>query len=163
MALARAENIKIDAGKLISSVFGKHDDLSFIYFGVDEDWKFANSLKSSLKKFSYMYCGKNSYSYTPDFLIKCGSDAMSFSTDKKADAIIVDLNELNFSTIIYMSLEGMLKEDGILCINGPGSYRYPLFKAMMKEGIIDLFGQNEFEERGIVIFRKQNEKFSRIF
>jgi hypothetical protein len=160
MVSVRVDNSKLDPGKLIGSTFGKQDGLSFVYFGNDDAWAFALSIISTLKKVKYRYCGNTGS--PPLGVESCGCDPMSFPTTEKSDVVVVDLNENSFSTILYMCLEGLLKDDGLLCINGPGSYRFPLFRAMMKEGVISTFRQNEFEERGIVLFRKQTGKFSRI-
>jgi hypothetical protein len=152
--------MKTDPGKLIGSTFGRQAGLRFMYFGVDEEWKFHRCITASLKDVGYYYCGKSEQ--IPRGIVSCGSDPLKVEVDKPLDVVTVDANCDSFSTVLYMCLEEILADDGLLCVDGSGVYRFPLFRAMMKEGVISPFNQNEFEERGIVLFRKQVSKFSRI-
>jgi len=154
------KNAKIDPGKLIGSFFGRQKGLNFMYFGNDDEWRFFRSVTGALKDTSYFYCG-TAPGISPH-IVSVGTDPFAIKVDSVMDVVSVDSGNGSFSTIFYLCAEGLLADGGLLCVDGPGIYRYPLFKAMMKEGVITTFGQNEFEERGMVLFRKQTGKFSRI-
>jgi len=162
MASARvnSESTSLDPGKLISSTFGRAPELGVVYFGDDTGWKFAKSVISSNSKCRYMYCG--GMQDQPAGVEMMGKDPIDVKVDKPVDVVSVDSMMDGFSTVLYICLEGLLAADGLLCINGTGRYRFPLFRAMMKEGVVAPFGQNEFEDRGLVVFRHLTGKFARV-
>lgn len=149
----------MDPGCIINSLFGSPKSLKCVHFG-DADMDFASSVILKIPDCQYVVCTEsNLIPPEPNVKLMAGNP-LSLDGLDKFDLVVIPGGYSQFATAVYMSIEAILKEGGVVAVTEPKK-RLELMKAMTKEGAIAPYHRALYDDNEFWLFRLENDRLNR--